>query len=68
MKREDEDKIYQTGVIIGQLAFTQSFKILFAGVKDPDKSTGTVRCYRYPLTGRSVEGKGQGMCPKFVEY
>ena len=28
--------------------------MLFAGVCDYEKSTGTIRCYRYPLVGRGV--------------
>jgi len=31
--------------------------MLFAGVCDYEKSTGTIRCYRYPLIGRGVIDK-----------
>ena len=46
-----------------------SFKILFAGVSDPFKSSGTVRCYRYPLNRGNTQQKHTKTGPaKFFEY
>jgi len=46
-----------------------SFKILFAGVCDEGKSSGTVRCYRYPLNRGTQQNKmGKVPAPKYFEY
>jgi hypothetical protein len=50
-------KKHETGLIIGQLALTNSNKMLFAGIDDRTASTafertaGNIRCYKLPITG-----------------
>lgn len=50
-------KKHETGLIIGQLALTNSNKMLFAGIDDRTSSTaiertaGNIRCYKLPITG-----------------
>lgn len=43
-------KKHDTGLVIGQLAFAHSNKMLFAGIFD-ERSAGNIRCYKMPLTG-----------------
>ena len=47
----NETRRLDTGAMLSQLCLSNSGKILFAGVSDPQK-TGSVRCYKFsPLTG-----------------
>ena len=50
----DESK-KEMGVIISQICFTQSNKVLFAAVSDDQKSQGSIRCFKTPLTTQFVE-------------
>ena len=43
------------GIILSQIAFPTSNKLLFAGISDESKSAGAVRCYKFPLTGHCSE-------------
>ena len=45
-----------------------SHKILFAGVSDPKKSAGVIRCYRYPLTRATGGSRKQAGIAKCFEY
>ena len=45
----------EIGVLLSQICFTQSNKILFAGVCDENRSAGSIRCYRFPVTGQFYE-------------
>lgn len=43
------------GVMLSQICFPQTNKVLFAGICDPQKSAGAIRAYKYHLTGHSSE-------------
>ena len=49
------NKQIETGVNIGQIVFTNSNKLLFAGVTDENKAAGGIRCYKYPIVGSYTE-------------
>jgi hypothetical protein len=34
----------------GQIAFPSSARIMVAGVDDREKSSGSIKCYRFPLS------------------
>ena len=36
-------------IILQQIAFPSSNKILFGGINDENRSSGAIRCYLYPL-------------------
>lgn len=41
--------------IMGPLAFTNSFKMLFTGVCDKERSSGAIRCFKTPIIGNFTE-------------
>lgn len=43
------------GIIISQIAFPTSNKLLFAGIGDSEHSAGAIRCYKFPLSGHFSE-------------
>ena len=40
-------------IMISQIAFPNSGKMMFAGIADEAKSGGAIRCYKYPLQGNT---------------
>lgn len=38
-------------ILLSQIAFPHSNKLLFAGICDESRSAGAIRCYKFPLSG-----------------
>ena len=53
-RQYDVNRQYDAQAILGALAFTNSNKLLFAGVSD-EKFGGAIRCYKYPIIGNYSE-------------
>lgn len=43
------------GIAFNQIAMPSTNKLLFAGINDPGKSPGSIRCFKFPLTGNFNE-------------
>mmetsp|Transcript_9516 Transcript_9516/g.8226 ORF Transcript_9516/g.8226 Transcript_9516/m.8226 type:complete len:268 (+) Transcript_9516:283-1086(+) len=42
-------------VVLGPLTFTNSYKMMFGGVSDRDRASGSIRCFKSPIIGNFTE-------------
>ena len=53
-KAENNDK-YPVDVNLSQVALPSSNKLLFGGIQDKNKSSGSIRCYPVPLNAKPTD-------------